>query len=344
MGFLSSFFTAPPDAFTDSETISLDIIRSGEEIAPVVQSLDTGAVTLVEDKFVNKEIPFPVYALDSPVGASQLMARQPGETAIITERVNWLGRLARILVPKFAIMTAMIRRSIELQAAQILQTGTITLTDENGIQTYILDLKAKASHFPTAAIPWGTTDYDPIKDIDALADVVRNDGQCDVVNVIFGDWSWDKFIKNGWVQENLKQDNLNLGALDPQIVGKGAKRMGFINSGSNRYDLYIYSGRYNPWKSTVVKKYLAGNKVILLPHTSDLDFRRYFGGIPTVISNPISEEIFGGTIPVEGEYNFRPRIYPDEKLNVWTGEIKSRPLCLPVSIDRFGCLTTGPDA
>jgi hypothetical protein len=343
MGFLSSFFTAPPDAFTDADTINLDIIRSSEEVAPVVQSLDTGAVTLVEDKFVNKEIPFPVYALDSPVGASQLMKRMPGETAIITERINWLGRLARILVPKFAQMTAMIRRSIELQAAQVLQTGIITLTDENGAPTYDLDLKPKASHFPTATIPWGTTGYTPMKDIDGLADVVRNDGQVDVVSLIFGDKSWDDFIHDGWVQENIKQDSLGMGALDPQIIGKGAKRMGFIFSGSNRYDLYLYSGRYNPWKSTQIKKYLAGNKVLLLPASSDLDFRRYFGGVPTVISNPISEEIFGGMVPVEGEYNFRPRIYPDEKLETWTGEIKSRPLCLPVSIDRFGCLTTGPD-
>jgi hypothetical protein len=305
----------------------------------VVQDLGTGAVTLVEDKFVNKEIPFPVYALDSPVSISQLMKRQPGETGLVKEKVNWLGRLARILVPKFAKMTAMIRRSIELNAAQVLQTGTITLTDENGTPAYILDLKAKATHFPTATTPWGTPGADPMGDIDALADVVRDDGQCDIVTLIFGKTAWEGFIQDGWVQENIKQDNLNLGALDPQILDKGAKRMGFIHSGSNRYDLYVYSGRYNPFKSTQVVKYLDDKKVIFLPLTSDLDFRRYFGAVPTIIANPISEQLFGGMVQVEGEYDFRPRIYPDERLETWTGEIKSRPLLLPVSIDRFGCLT-----
>jgi hypothetical protein len=340
MGFLSSFFVSPPDAFTDADTISLDIVRSGEEIAPSIQDLSTGAVSIVEDKFTEKEVPFPVYALDSPVTINQLMKRQPGESAIVTEKVNWLGRLARILIPKFAKMTGMIRRSMELQAAQVLQTGTIVLTDENGKNTYLLNLNPKATHFPTVTTTWGAAGADPMKDIDALADVIRDDGQCDVVTLIFGKDAWDGFIKNSWVQENLKQDVLNLGALDPQIVGKGAKRMGFINSGSNRYDLYLYNGRYNPFGSTEVKKFLDDDHVIFLPATSDLDFRRYFGGIPTIIGDPVSEELFGGQVQIGNEYDFRPRIYSDVKRETWVGEIKSRPLHLPVSIDRFGCLTT----
>ena len=60
MGFLSSFFRTPPDGFTDSEYIEYDITRSGAEIAPVVRNLSTGAVTIVEDTFTNKQVPFPV--------------------------------------------------------------------------------------------------------------------------------------------------------------------------------------------------------------------------------------------------------------------------------------------
>lgn len=340
MGFLSTFFTTPPDAFTDADTISLDIIRSGEEVAPAVQDLATGAITLVEDKFTNKEIPFPTYALDSPVSIHQLMQRQPGETAIITDRVNWLGRLARILVPKFALMTAMIRRSIELQASQVLQTGIIILTDEKGNPTYKLDLKPKATHFPTVTTSWGAAGYEPLKDINALADVIRDDGQCDVASLIFGRNAWDFFIKHSWVQEHIKQDGLGLGALDPQIVGKGAKRMGWIDSGAYRYDLYLYNGRYNEFGSTAVKKFLDDDNVLLMPVASDLDFRRYFGGIPNVTSDPVSEELFGGAIQVEGEYDFKPRIYADQKRDTYVGEVKSRPLMVPVSLDRFGCLKT----
>jgi hypothetical protein len=80
--------------------------------------------------------------------------------------------------------------------------------------------------------------------------------------------------------------------------------------------------------------------VLLLPSTTDLDFRRYFGGIPNVMTDTVSDALFGGSIQIEGEYDFRPRIYSDVKKETWVGEIKSRPLLLPVSIDRFGCLKT----
>jgi len=340
MGFLSTFFVAGPDAFTDADTISLDIVRTGEEMAPAIQDLSTGAVTLVEDKFTNLEIPFPVFALDSPVTIHQLMKRRPAETGIVTEQVNWLGRLARILIPMFAKMTLMLRRSIEFQAAQVLQTGKITLTDEKGNPTYELDLKVKATHFPDAAIPWGEEGYDPMKDLDALSDVIRDEGQCDVANVIMDGFAWDHFIRHEWVKENVKQDGLGMGALDPKIVGKGAKRMGWIESGSNRYDLYVYNGRYSEFGSKEIKRYLGKGNVLLLPATADLDFRRYFGGIPSVMADSASDELFGGNIQIDGEYDFRPRIYSDVKRDTWVGEIKSRPLLLPVSMDRFGCLKT----
>ncbi|GHU14105.1 hypothetical protein FACS1894161_4590 [Spirochaetia bacterium] len=344
MGFLSTFFVTPPDAFTDADTISLDIVQAGEEVAPAMKNLETGAVSIVEDTFKNREVPFPVYALDAPVSIHQLIKRQPGETALVKDKVNWLGRLAALLIPKFAKMSAMIRRSMELQAAQVLQTGTITLTDENGNPTYELILPFKATHFPEATIPWNETSADPQKDLDALADVIRDDGQADVVNLLFGRYAWDDYIRHDWVQKNLERDGLGLGALDPKILNKGAKWMGFITSGSNRYDLYVYTGRYSPFGSTEIRRYIGDHNVILLPHTSDIDFRRYFGAIPNILSDSLSNELFGDSIPIEGEYDFVTRIYPDQKKNTWVGEIKSRPILLPVSVDRFGCLNTRPSA
>jgi hypothetical protein len=111
MGFLSSFFKVTPESFTDSEYANLDEIYEGEDIAPVVTDLSTGAVTLVEEKFVNKQIPFPVFSLKSPAQIAALMNRQPGESAFVTQKINWLARLAGILVKKFTKMTKMIKRT-----------------------------------------------------------------------------------------------------------------------------------------------------------------------------------------------------------------------------------------
>jgi hypothetical protein len=343
MGFLSSFFAVNADSFTDAEECDLDEIFEGEEIAPTVTDLNTNAVTLVEEKFVNKQIPFPVYALDSPVQIADLMKRQPNESAYTAGKINWLGRLAAILTRRMGRMTKMIRRSMEYQAAVVLQYGDIMLTDENGKETFKLGLESKKSHFPTVIVPWSdVANATPLDDIDALADIIRDEGLVDVTTLIFGDKAWINFIKNDWVRENLKKDVLNMGEINPQIVNKGGKRMGYIDYGANRYILYTYNARYNPFGEKDVKnKFLDSDKVILLPETVDLDFRRIFGGIPTINVDAPFDELFGvEKTQIGGEYDIRPRVYFDKRKDTFIGEVKSRPLMLPVSVNRYGCMTT----
>jgi hypothetical protein len=339
MGFLSSFFKTPPDGFTDGEYIEYDVTRSGAEIAPVVRNLSTGAVTIVEDTFTNKNVPFPVYALDSPVNIAQLMTRQPGENAYIEQKVNWQGRLTRILVRAFAKMTRMVRGSIEEQAAQVLQKGTLTLTDENGKPTFELDFKPKASHFPEAAVSWDDADADILHDIEALSDIIQADGFVDVTTLIFGKRAWNAAYRNTDFKEAVKKDNLGMGDLNPVLKDKGAKYMGYIHIGAYRYELYLYNAIYTPWGTTTPKNYIDPDKVIFLPEPEDLDFRRLFGGIPDVKVDAVFDPIFGGKIPIANEYDFRGRVYFDNPKNTFIGEIRSRPATIPVSIDRAGGLT-----
>jgi len=345
MGFLSSFFKVNQDSFTDAEECDLDEIYEGEEIAPYITDLSTGAVMLVEEKFVNKQIPFPVISMKQPAQIGELMKRQAAESGYITGRINWLARLATILVRKMSRMTKMIRRSMEQQASQVLQTGEIILTDENGKQAFKLGLTPEASHFPTVTIPWSdVANADPLGDIDATSDVVRNDGLVDIVNLIFGPKAWINFIKNDWVQKNLQKDVLNMGALSPQIINKGGKRMGYIDYGANRYMLFTYNARYNPFGDKDNKvKYIDDNNVILLPDLEDLDFRRLFGGIPNV--RPDNEKVFDSLFGADktqigGEYDIRPRVYWSEDNEAYFAEVKSRPLMLPVSYRRYACIKT----
>lgn len=342
MGFLSSFFTVTPDSFTDAEFADLDEIYEGEELAPAVTDLSTGAVTLVEEKFVNKQIPFPVIALRSPVQIANLMKRQPGESALVTETVNWFSRLAAQIVKKFARMTNMVRRSMEEQAAQVLQTGDITLTDENGKEAFKLGLEPASSHFPRVTTPWSNIDKaDPLGDIDTLADRIRDNGLVDVENLIFGKNAWLNFIKNEWVKENLKQDALATGQLSPQIMDKGGKRMGYVDYGANRYILWTYNASYTPFGTKDKKKFIDPDNVIFLPDPASLDFRRLFGGIPTVRLNPTFEQLLGADkVQIGNDYDIRPRVFWSDDQEAYIAEIKSRPLMLPVSMSRFGCLKT----
>jgi hypothetical protein len=343
MGFLSSFFKVTPDSFTDSEYADLDEIYDGEELAPAVTDLDTNAVMLIDDKFVNKQIPFPVYAMKSPVKISQLMTRQPGKSAYVTDRVNWLAKLANILVRKLGRMTNMIRRSMEEQAAQVLQTGDIFLTDEKGNEAFKLGLEPSMSHFPTVTIPWSDVDHaDPLGDMDVLSDLIRDEGLVDVKNALFGRDAWANFIKNKFVQENLRRDGLATGELSPKLMGLGAKHHGYIDYNDNRYYFWTYNARYEIFGGGDKIRYIDPKNVILLPDPEELDFRAIFGGIPAVEPDQtVFQQLFGGDkIQIDGKYDFKPRAWWSNDKGAWWTEVKSRPLMLPVSVKRYGCIKT----
>jgi hypothetical protein len=341
MGFLTSFFKAQPDSFTDVNKINLDMVYGGEDIAPVVRDLSTGAVVITQDEFGNMEIPFPVYALETPIALASLMDRMPGENAFIGDRANWGGRLAQKIRNGTSKHIDMIKRAMEYQAAQVLTSGKCILNDDEGNEIIQLDYGIPADHFPVAAVEWDASGADPLEDIAALDSVIRDDGLCDVVNYIFGSGAWKNFIGNDFVQKNLDKGVMNTMSIAPEMRDKGAAYLGRLNYDGHERVFWGYDARYNPYRNkTASVPYLDPNKVIFLPAYADMDFRRYFGGIPNIKQDSVFDPIFGGKITVEGEYDFKIRVIWDDDMETYKGRTKSRPLLVPASRLRFGCLAT----
>lgn len=340
MGFLSSFFKTKEEDFTDSEFVDIDIVRSGAKVAPALRNLTTGAVAIADDVFTGKQVRPPVYALERTVNIYDLMKRQPGESQF-REVGDWAGRLVLKVKNSFEIMYDMIKRSIELQASQVLQTGTVSLTDEKGNSLDIaLDFKPKATHFPTVTNDWGTTGATPLDDIESVCDAIRNGGHVDATTAIFGRDAWKNFIENEKVLAHFNKENLNIASLDPRLVNKGGKYMGYIDMGAYRLDLFTYNGTYEEFVSGDIKKYLDTNSVILLPEVSDLDFRLVYGLVPPFDMDEPFASIIPNETKVDGAVRFSNRVYRDTKVRSYTSEVTSRPICIPVSIDRFGCIKT----
>jgi hypothetical protein len=339
MGFLSSFFVTEDEDIVDAEMVDIDIVRSDEDVAPVLRDLKTGAVAIAEDYYTNKQVKPPIYSLEKPVNVFELLKKQPGETEYAAIG-TWIGRLMIVLKNAFTKMTTMIKYSIELQASQVLQTGSLSLNDENGNAAYILDYKPKATHFPTVTTAWNAAGADPLSDLAGLMDVVRDDGLVDVVNLIFGKTAWNDFIGTAKVQAAINRNGLLLGALDPRLVGRGGKLMGYIDIGSYRVNLFTYNGRYRTYGTDTKAPFVGPSKVILLPDIADLDFRLVFGGIPSIGLDAPFDQFLPDRVSINGAFDFRPRVYRDNKGDAYVGEVKSRPICIPVSIDRLACLTT----
>ena len=152
--FLSGMFQSPPENFHTTEEVEIDIVRSDEDISIVIQDLSTGYRMNSEDLYTNKGFKPPIHKEAAPINSFDLIKRIPGQNPFESPDFR-----SNVILRLFNIMTKVerkIRRSIELQASQVLQTGIVTLTDDNGVALYTLDYKPKATHFPTAGTSWAS--------------------------------------------------------------------------------------------------------------------------------------------------------------------------------------------
>ena len=344
MGFLTSLFKVGPDSFTDVDKISMDMVYGGNDMAPVIRDLGTGAVVVTIDRFENMEVPFPVYSLETPVNIRELMNRMPGENAFLTTRgVNWMGRMAKLIKDGTTRHIRMIKNAMEGQAAQVLTTGKCTLTDEDGNEINVLDYQIPAAHFPEVAVPWTESGAKPIDDLNTLDNTIRPAAQCDMANYIMGKDAWSNFLKNEQVHKNLDTNILNTMQIAPEMRDKGAAYLGQLNLDGKIRMFWGYDATYNPWgKPGTTEYFLDPGKVIALAAYEKLDFRRYFGGIPNIKLDPVFDPLFGNKLTVEGQYDFKIRVWFDEAAETYKGRTRSRPLCVPASKLRFGCMTAIP--
>ncbi len=338
-GFFTTFFKTTPEDYCRTDEIEIDIERSGAKVSPVITNKKTGAVVISAEDFATKKYKPPIMALAYPVDLYELMERQPGEKEY--DKVGaWFGRLFAKLKKSFLKIHKMFKENIELQAAQILQSGELELQDENGEDGYTLKFPVKTTHFPTVATAWNADGAMPLQDLESLCNIINDDGKSDPAIAVFGQNAWNAAIKNADFKDAVKRDGLNLGALNPAMKNRGGRYMGFVDIGSYRLELWVYNDSYETLTANTKIRFMDKDKVIVSAALEDLDFRLVFGGVPTLGM----KEPFTAVIPSEVVYeNFmlvHNRVFEDEKGDTYQAESKSRPLCIPVSIDRFGCLTT----
>jgi len=337
--FLSGFFQSPAVNFHTSETVEIDIMRNEEDVAIVVTDLTTGNRANADDLYTNKRFKPPIYQEEAPLQAYDLMKREAGQDPFQSPnyQANAVVRAFRI----FQRLEMKIRRAIELQAAQVLQTGQLTLRNQDGVALYTVDFAPKATHFPTAGTTWGDTGDDKIGDLEALAKVVRTDGLVTPNRLVFGLKAWSEFIDDESVQNRLDNRRMSLGEVAPETRGQGGTFQGYIWLGNYRFEMWTYDGYYKSPETGASTPYVDTGSVIMLSTQTRLDLT--FGAIPLIV-------------PPEGRaLPFLPPRLPNERggmdltTNSWVtpnGQTLmvmagTRPMTIPTAIDAYGCLDTG---
>lgn len=342
--FLSGFFQSPPENFHSSEEVEIDIVRSDEDVSIVVQDLSTGYRMNSEDLYTNKGFKPPVHKEALPINSFDLLKRQPGQNPF--QDVNFRANVIERMFKGMRTVESKIRRAIELQASQVLQTGIVTLTDSAGNALYTLDFKPKSSHFPTAGTSWATaTGAQKIADINALAEQVRDDGLADPDQLIFGVDAFENFISDAAVQARFDIRRLDLGTISPmEMRGNGGTYRGIVEIGNYRYDVWTYGGRYKDPQTGAKVPYIDPGKVIVRSSNGRMDAT--FGAIPNIGaemgagSRSLLPELPGRISNANGGMDFFTNAWLSPDGEQLFGGVGARPLMIPTAIDTFGCLDT----
>ena len=340
--FLSGLFSSPARNFHNSEDVELDIVRSDEEVSVVVQDLSAGYRMNSNDLYTNKKFKPPIHKEAIELNAADAINRQPGDTPFEDPEFR-----SNIITQMFDGMTKVerkIRRAMEQQASQVLQTGVVTLADAAGNTLYSLDYKPKATHFPTAGTLWSAGGANPLADLKALAEVIRNDGLEDPDQLIMGSDAFEAFIANDTVQEFYENRRIDQGTISSfEMRGNGGAFRGVVQIGNYRFDIWTYGGRFVDPATSTKTQFVDPAKVIVRSSGARLDAT--FGAIPNIKSmlqgqgSSLFSELPGRMSNRAGGMDLFTNIWMSPDGEHLFGGVGARPLMIPTAIDTYGCIT-----
>lgn len=338
--FLSGFFQSPPRNFHNTEMVEIDIVRDDPDIAIVVTDLTVDGRENESTKYTNKGFTPPIFDEKGTITSYDLIKRRAGVDPF--QDPNYAANAVEEAFRIFRKLERKIRRSIELMAAQVLQTGKVTLNDAAGVALYELDFIAKATHLATVGSDWSglLSSTQPLTDVEDLADVVRQDGKQDPDRLTFGKKAWRNWINNSEVQKRLDKTTLALGQVAPQSRGKGATFQGFVWIGSYRFEMWTYNGFYKHPQTGAPTPYIDDDNLIMTSSGGRLDLS--YGAIPMMrqpetaalafLPPRMSDSASGLDLSVNAYFSTNGK-----HLKVEAG---TRPLTIPTAIDTFARLNT----
>lgn len=338
-GFLTS--QATRNSFHNSEDVEIDIERDDDDVAVVVSDMTTGGRRNEYSLYTNKRFTPPVYKEEAALNGFDAIKRQAGENPFAD--VNYQAHMNAAAFKVFRRLERKIRRAVELQWAQVLQTGKLTLTDDGGTTLYELDFGLKSTHEVTVGATWSGGAGTPLSDIADLAEVVRQDGKRSPDQLIFGKTAWDDFIQNTRVKDSLDNRRMEFGVIRPQAApDAGAAYNGRLTIGTYTFDLWVYDIQYKDPVTGNHLPYVTDDKVIMKSAQSRLDMS--WGNVPMAVS---PEQRVAPFLP--GRMSDRGAML-DLVTNAYaakdnTGVVigaYARPLTIPTAIDTIACLDTRP--
>lgn len=337
--FFTSLFGLNPRGIHSSEFVEQDVRRGEPRIAIPVPSITSGARKVENTDYQNVKYKPAVIKLESTISAWSTTKRRPGVNPF--EDPDFIRAATSEAFQAVNDCEDMTRRTVELMAAQIFQTGKIALKDSGNVTIYPVDFGARPSHYLTTT-QWAANGAsgDPIKDIAAMCKTIRRNGKRRPTDIVFGSGARDRFFIN----TNVKTlaDNLGLQKfldIAPQDAPEDVSYIGQLVVGNYRLRAWEYDADYIDPASEESTPFLADNNVVIL--VRDAQREQTYGDIPQFL--PADAELMQFLPPrmtsLEAGFDLTTNVWvsPDRtNLNLSVG---TRPLPIPTALDCHGCLT-----
>lgn len=228
-----------------------------------------------------------------------------------------------------------IDRAIELQMAQVLQTGIVEMTNGDNIDynrnTSMIEVLAGADL-------WDSSGVDIVKFFEDKGTLLRSIGKVgggQRVDCIMGSLAWQAFRSNADIKDG---DNLyTKSALEftnnPIFTASGGSYKGTLKAGIYNYDIWVYDEVYDN-ASDVSTRYWDSSYVALVPQSFQAEIS--FCQVPELPSwvrqNPRSNRVFRAL--GQKMKGYRLFDYVHEEDEAYYAGVKAAPLAQLISVDR----------
>lgn len=313
--FLRSFFQ---NVESTTKYVSVEVSRGTEKVAVDVTRGSEGNRNTFS-KSTEKVIEPPFYReffdITELEGYDRLFGTESISESVFASIMEEAAERIRDLVAK-------IERAYELQCAQVLTTGIVTVANGDNI-----DFKRKsASLVDNSASPWTTGTVDPYAQLEAGITFLRQTGKAQggTYNAIVGSVAMNAFLNNATVKARGPLSNINFDTLRaPQRESVGGTTFGVITAGSYKVNLWTYPEYYDN-SSGVQTPYIDPKKVIIVPESPR--FKMAFGGIAHIDENdnPVVEK---------GAFVFGK--YVDKRKSTVDYDVRSAGVAIPVAVDQI---------
>jgi len=310
--FLRSFFNVRT---TMTKLVSIEVQRGTERVAVDVIRGTNGNRNKSTLSTLKAFLP-PYY--DEYFNANELDVY---DRAIGSTDPQAMIMLAQESATELVLLRDKIERALELQCAQVFETGIITLVNGDNI-----DFKRKAASLVaySAGINWADNAVSPYVTLESGATFLRESGNAtgSNFNVILGGECLSAFLGNTIVQNRADIKNFGLDNIQSPIKNAtGASYHGRVAQGSFTFDLWTYPGQYEDSNSDM-QYYWNQKKVCVLPEVTQFE-----------IAYALVPQLIGTGQPQTGPYLVQDFI--DTRQTAHEIHLKSAPIAIPVSVDKM---------